>query len=138
MTISFEEFKQLMREIVDLDANYPLTTETYFEKDLGVTGDDGYELLVDIENSLEIEFLTAGDNCQEIFGLEPGQYLFHSEGINLTGLFETLFRFLSNEPYTIEKYSEVQDLTVGKLYEVVTRIQRINGEKTKTPHNPCD
>jgi acyl carrier protein len=104
---SFEEVCQIIRDQAQLDPDERITPETQFERDLGITGDDGSEIIDSVEKHYGIQF------TPDSFGLEPNEYLFNSEGIDLIPGF---LRILFNKPEP-----EVRSFTVGELYDAVVK-----------------
>ena len=51
-----------------------ITKETQFERDLGITGDDGVLVLTEVEKAFGIKF--SGRS----FNLRPNEYLFNPNG----------------------------------------------------------
>lgn len=82
-----------------------ITKETQFERDLGITGDDGVLVLTEVEKAFGIKF--SGRS----FNLRPNEYLFNPEGVDLLGPF---VRTVLRKPKP-----EIRRLTVGELYEAV-------------------
>jgi hypothetical protein len=98
---SFERFCEMIREKSGFSQSKLITPDTQFERDLGITGDDGSELLETIERNYHIQF------TRESFGLAANEYLFHGEGFDLFG---TLIRTLRRKPEP-----EFRSFTVGEL-----------------------
>lgn len=73
------EFSVCRRE--NIDAN------TYLENDLGITGDDGVELLEGAGKVFGVSFSAEEDSFRDAFSLKEKEYLFHSEGIDFLALF---------------------------------------------------
>lgn len=92
-----------------------ITAETLFEDDLGITGDDGVELLEATEKHFGVELCSEEDGYRKTFNLAPNEYLFHPEGFCFNP-FNLIRKLLGlNETEIIRK------LTVGELYDVVCR-----------------
>jgi hypothetical protein len=51
-----------------------------FEGDLGLTGDDGTDLLTATEKRFDVTFDDSETGIPETFDLRPNEYLFNSEG----------------------------------------------------------
>lgn len=58
----------------------PICPSTQFEKDLGITGDDGVELLEAIEKHFGVAIGNNQTGVRETFKLGSNEYLFHGEG----------------------------------------------------------
>jgi hypothetical protein len=106
---SFEQFAKSMREFAVLSSGTAITPATRFEKDLGITGDDGKDLLVVIEKHFGVQLSSREHGVRQVFSLKPNESLFHSEGFDLLGIF-------SGE--------SVREFTVGELYDVVCRVSK--------------
>lgn len=73
------DFAGCRREIID--------ENTWLEKDLGITGDDGVELLEEAEKVFGVSFSAEEGGFRKAFSLKENEYLFHSEGIDFLALF---------------------------------------------------
>lgn len=91
----------IIRENQGISSSVLINEKTFLEKDLGITGDDGCDLLAEIENRLNLSFSGKNGSLQRSFELSAGQHLFGSEGFNP---FALLFR------------EKVKPVTVGDLY----------------------
>jgi hypothetical protein len=58
-----------------------ITGITLLDRDLGITGDDGIELLEELQERFGVSFAGADGTLGETFGLEKGEFLFESEGV---------------------------------------------------------
>lgn len=86
--------------------------ETQFERDLGLTGDDGADLFAATEKRFGVTLCSQGEGLRETFNLGPNEFLFHSEGWGIPFRFTSIFT--SVEPI-------VRKFTVGELFEAVVR-----------------
>lgn len=68
------------------DHKSAITEHTLLDADLGITGDDGVELLEDAEKKFGVSFVTEERSFQETFGLGENEYLFNSEGVDFLGI----------------------------------------------------
>lgn len=105
--MSFENFIYFMSEFCFVDVE-KITRDSLVEDDLGVTGDDGDELLIAIENEFGIRFADENGSIRKAFDLKEDEYLFHSEGMHL------FFR----------KKENVFPMTVGQFYDVVIKLSK--------------
>jgi acyl carrier protein len=105
---SFERLVETIREQCRLRPNKRVAPETQFERDLGVTGDDGEELLEAVEERFGVKF------TRESFGLEPNEVLFGPEA-NFPGFDDLLSVFGKRPTKTLRTF------TAGELFEVVKR-----------------
>ena len=117
MKPSFDEFAGFIRSRARTPQRKPIAPATRFDDDLGVTGDDGVDLLKAVELEYGISFESEERSFRETFNLKPNEYLFGAEaGPTLLGHFAmaTIFGPASDT---------VRPLTVGELYETVLQIQ---------------
>ena len=80
-TPSFEEFATFVREWARIPARIEIVPETLFEDDLGITGDDGCELLQATEKHFWVCLSSPEDGYRRTFDLAPHEFLFHGEGL---------------------------------------------------------
>ena len=102
----FEALAQLIRDFAGLDFSHDIKHSTLFEDDLGITGDDGGELLEAVAQHYNIELATVEDGYRKTFGLAKDEFLFHSEGF-FGGFGE-----------------KVHPFTVGELFSAVQRARQ--------------
>ena len=114
---SFDEVAAFVKEFAGIQKSQSLQPNTRLEHDLGITGDDGDELLEEAGRRFRVELATADGGYRPNFGLRPNEYLFSSEGVDLIGI-TILLRWLSREPKPV-----VVDLTVGRLHDVIARVR---------------
>ena len=117
---SFEDLAELIRKCQGLKADKPINPDSQFERDLGVTGDDGTELLQKIEQHYGIHF------TPESFQLQDNEFLFNGEGLDIFGV---VWRMIRNKPE-----SEVRSFTVGELYLALQREIEVKA-KRETPQS---
>ena len=115
--ITFDQFTNFIRDYWHVSDRKKVSPETQFERDLGLTGDDGIELLEATEKRFGVTLCSEETGLRETFNLGPTEYLFHSEGLDLFP-----FRFTSLlsavEP-------TVREFTVGELFEAVRKAKGI-------------
>ncbi len=101
---SIERVVELVRRQAGLRPSVAILAETRLERDLGVTGDDGDDLLRAAEKEFGVTF------TRESFDLKPGEYLFGPEGLlpDLIGLFK-------------HSRDEIKPFTVGDLHVVICK-----------------
>ena len=126
-SLTFDEFARFIRQYWAVPARKGITPETRFERDLGLTGDDGDDLLLATEKQFGVALCSDETGVRETFNLEPSEFLFHSEGLELfpfemTSLFGTAAHF-------------VREFTVGELYEAVrkTKAGQSKSSEAATP-----
>ncbi|MEN4789313.1 hypothetical protein [Pantoea agglomerans] len=110
------DFAGCRREIID--------ENTWLEKDLGITGDDGVELLEEAEKVFGVSFSAEEGGFRKAFSLKENEYLFHSEGIDFFGIVY-LCRRLRGIPAPV-----IRDLSVGQLHSVL--VEALNKKERVT------
>jgi len=103
---SFEQFADFIRVQCGVSAKKNITAESKFEDDLGITGDDGYDLLKATEKRFDVRLSDAEHGYSHTFDLGPGEILFQGEG---------LFNY----------YGSVREFTVGDLYRAVRKAKEV-------------
>jgi acyl carrier protein len=106
-SVCFDEFVLFLREWAHIPIREKISPETQFERDLGITGDDGCELLEAAESKFGIHLSSEEDGYRKTFDLAPNEYLFTSEG----GMVHELMSLFNN--------SVIRPFTVGELYSAV-------------------
>jgi hypothetical protein len=113
---TFNDVAHFVRDWAHIPGKNQITTETQFERDLGITGDDGDELLKAAQTRFRVD-LTDGDNgYRTIFNLGSNEYLFNSEGLPWfggTGMITLFAR--PNTNFTVRSF------TVGELCEAIQK-----------------
>lgn len=110
--LTFENLVALIRSDQRISVSKSITEHTELERDLGITGDDGAELLIEIEKQFSLSFAGKDGTIKEVFGLGENQYLFHSEAF---------FPFTWLLSIFGKKEAYVKPLTVGQLYEAAKK-----------------
>lgn len=130
---------EVIQFIYDFSYNYDrgvITEYTLLEKDLGICGDDGVELLLEAERIFNLDF-DYGKGFEYNFGLSENEYLFTGEGANLIGMllvdlltllrlskFPIIKRLLNSSADPI-----IRDLSVRELHRVICNIkQQMNSD----------
>ena len=111
---TFEQLADFIREWSQLPEYKHIAPETLFERDLGITGDDGTDLLEAIEKRFNVELASEKNGLRKTFNLQPNEYLFHSEGWGPT--IPDLLSFFKRTPTPI-----VRSFTVGELFDAVEK-----------------
>ena len=70
---SFEQFADFIRVQCGVSAKKNITAESKFEDDLGITGDDGYDLLKATEKRFDVRLSDAEHGYSHTFDLGPGE-----------------------------------------------------------------
>ncbi|MDP2769369.1 MAG: DUF1493 family protein [Giesbergeria sp.] len=117
-TVTLAEVIACIRESQGIKEAKPISDATLLERDLGITGDDGDELLEALQKRFSVSFTGSDGTLREAFGLEKDEYLFHSEGFSLFLMIANLFGF------SIEK---VKPLTVAQLHHVILDRRKNSG-----------
>ena len=113
--LTIENLVALIRTTQGLSKKKVINETTLLENDLGITGDDGRELLEEIENQFNLSFAGKDGSLKDVFDLENDQYLFHSEGVDLFGIFSFL---LGKKP------ENVKPISVGELFNAASKAKR--------------
>jgi hypothetical protein len=111
--LQFEQFAEFIRECCCLGQDERIAPDTQFERDLGVTGGDGEDLLKEAEKLYSVKL------TRESFNLEPNEYLFGSDAA-----FPDLLEIFGKRPTTT-----LRSFTVGELFEVIRKESENNSEK---------
>jgi hypothetical protein len=119
--LSIDQLVKIIRDNQGIGENEQLRSDSQLERDLGITGDDGEELLEAIGKRFGITF------TRQSFGLGENEYLFGPEASFDFGL-GALVRILRRRPPP--KY---RILTVGELYEVVRKELESQGRQRDEP-----
>ncbi len=126
---SFDELAAFIRVQAQVPIEQPIWADTQFERDLGVTGDDGGYLVQAVEKRFAIPLSTEEAGYRKAFGLGPHEYLFNSEGFPLWELL----------PFVPK--STVRALTVGELHDALRALGSADGEAISLPDRsrtgPC-
>jgi hypothetical protein len=109
--LTFGDFAAFVHEYLSVSDRKPIRPDTRFERDLGVTGDDGNDLLEATERRFGVSLCSEETGVRETFNLRPNEYLFHSEGIGPEGVAPSLL-FGPTVPI-------VRGFTVGELFNAV-------------------
>jgi hypothetical protein len=110
--LTFERFTEFLRRWWRIPKVTVIASGTQFDRDLGITGDDGQDLLNATEREFGVRLSSEEHGYRETFNLAPNEYLFQSEGGAVW------------EPTTLFGTSIVRAFTVGELYEAVKRALR--------------
>lgn len=109
VTATFDEVVRALRASQAIPGHVMITGATLLEDELGITGDDGCELLQEMESVFKVSFAGADGSLREAFGLDGDQFLFHGEGWKLLALF---------------RKENVKPLSVGELHRVIVERQQ--------------
>ena len=115
--VTLEDVISVIRESHGFGERKAITESSLLENDLGITGDDGCELLEEIRNKFGVSFAGSDGTLREAFCLKHDEFLFHSEGMSLFLMVASFFGF------AIEK---VKPLSVGELHQVVAKLKESN------------
>ncbi len=106
--INIDELIDFIREHQGISEKQIIEETTQLENGLGITGDDGCELLEAIEKKFGISFVGSDGTLREAFNLKDDEYLFHSENFH----FYNFFNFNRDT-------EKVNLITVRQLYEAI-------------------
>jgi hypothetical protein len=120
--LSFNDFAEFIRQWARLSRKKHIAPETEFEAGLGITGEDGSELLKAVEQRFRVTLSSDEHGYRKTFNLGPNECLFHSEGFGprLQGL------MIFGRPAPV-----VVTFTVGALYNAVQSALRKNAGESK-------
>jgi hypothetical protein len=108
-TPSFDELAVFIRKWAMLPSDERIAPDTQFERDLGITGDDGGRLLHAIETHFDAQLATDEDGYRKTFDLKKNEFLFNSEAFPLWELL----------PFV--RQSTVREFTVGELHTALEK-----------------
>ncbi|MGD0939806.1 MAG: hypothetical protein ABR905_08830 [Terracidiphilus sp.] len=118
---TFEQLADFIREWSQLREYKNIAPETLFERDLGITGDDGAGLLEAVEKRFGVDLTSGEGGLQKTFNLQPNEFLFNSEGWGPS--LEDLLSFFKRTPTPV-----VRSFTVGELYNAVEKVLKKKSE----------
>ena len=118
-----EDLSAVIREFAGLRPDRRINARTRIDRDLGITGDDGIDLLRTVETRFQVSVGLVDGRIRQVFGLGENEYLFGSEGLEIPFL-SGLSRRITGKPAPV-----IRDLTVGELlaaihWSMVTPSQR--------------
>jgi len=116
--IQFDDVVSVIRANNGIPERTPILAESRLEDDLGITGDDGCELLEELERKFNIVFSDGNGSLRKTFNLAEDEFLFHSEGADLWRWIAGLFG---------KDVEKVRPLTVGELHRVV--VEKANASR---------
>jgi hypothetical protein len=125
-SISFEQLAEFIRDSACIGSRKAIARETQFERDLGITGDDGCELLEATEKRFDVKLHSEEDGYRATFNLGPNEFLFHSEGGFMLPLYDSnpLITIFGSETVSLGD-ENVRAFSVGELYEAIcTQLQK--------------
>lgn len=109
----FADLATFIRNWAQLPAEQSIKPDTQFERDLGITGDDGGALLLAVEKHFSIQLWTEGNGYRKVFNLRNREYLFNSEAYPIWELL----------PFV--RKSVVRTFTVGELYAAIVDVAQL-------------
>ena len=116
---SFEKVAEFVRNWARISAKQPITVHTQFERDLGITGDDGGELLLAAQENFKVDLADGGNGYRKLFNLGANEYLFNAEGFSFgSGRTDMITLFTNTNP-------SVRSFTVGELHEAISKASPI-------------
>ena len=116
---TFGEIADFVREWASIPTKQEITPDTQFERDLGITGDDGSDLLEAVQKRFSVNLAPDESGYRTTFNLRPNEYLFNSEGFSIgSGGTDMITLFTNTNP-------SVRRFTVGELYEATRKAPSI-------------
>jgi hypothetical protein len=112
---TFHEVEAFVRDFARLGRKEVITPDTRLEADLGITGDDGGELLQKAAAHFGVQLADPVHGYRSTFGLGEHEFLFHDEGLDLLGI-GVLIRRLRKQPEP-----RIRELTMGELHNAILR-----------------
>lgn len=73
--LSFDQFAAFIRRWAVVSDRKLISLETQFERDLGITGDDGSDLLIATEREFGVKLSSENDGYRKTFSLGANEYL---------------------------------------------------------------
>lgn len=107
----------------------PIDGNTWLEADLGISGDDGVDFLVEVAQAFGVVLHTEEEGYRLTFNLQENEYIFTSEGVDLLGV-SRLINWLRGIPRPV-----IRDLSVGHLYRVLVEAHQKQMAKQETNKN---
>ena len=126
---SLDEFIEFIRRNQGISRKREIQASSLLEQDLGITGDDGDDLLDAIQKRYGLSFIGHDGTIRSVFGLGPDQFLFHSE--------PNLFQFLGSLFGGSLDPTKVKSISVGELYRA-TADAYARSSKSSTSNTPND
>jgi hypothetical protein len=112
---TFSEIADFVRRWAFIPSKQQITPHTQFERDLGITGDDGCDLLEAVQKQFRVNLAPDEAGYRTIFGLGQNEYLLSSEGFSIgSGGTDMITLFTNTNP-------SVRAFTVGELYEAIQK-----------------
>ncbi|MBX3665906.1 MAG: DUF1493 family protein [Burkholderiales bacterium] len=115
---TFQDVEAFVRTFAGLRQQQVVAPDTRLEADLGITGDDGDELLQEASRHFGVQLAHPVFGYRPAFCLAEDEHLFHGEGFDLLGI-GTFVRWLRKKPRP-----RVRDLTVAELQNAILRLKR--------------
>ena len=112
---TFHEVELFVRDFAGLRPGTRLMPSTRLDADLGITGDDGDELLKAASKHFSVALADPVHGYRATFGLGQDEHLFHDEGLDLLGA-GAFIRWLTGASRV-----RVRDVTVQALHEAILR-----------------
>lgn len=112
---TFQEVETFVRHFAGLRQNHVVEPASRLEADLGITGDEGDDLLQGASRQFGVQLADPVLGYRSTFGLAHDEYLFHGEGLDLLGI-GAIIRWIRKEPRP-----RVRDLTMAELHNAILR-----------------
>lgn len=115
MRPGLDEVVAVVREFAAIGPDRQISMDTRMEADLGITGDDGVDLLRAVESRFDVAMGVKDGSLRSVFDLAENEYLFGSEGLEVPFL-NRIYRWITGNPAPV-----IRDLTVGELVAVIRK-----------------
>ena len=112
---TIQDIELFVRDFAGLRTGREITPQSRLDADLGITGDDGDDLLRAAAEHFGAKLAHPVHGYRETFSLGENEYLFHAEGLDLIGV-SGLLRWVLKQPLP-----KVRDLTLAELHDAILR-----------------
>ena len=120
---SFDEVAAFVREFAGISPHRSIKPETRLEADLGITGDDGDDLLRAANEHFQVDLASPDNGIAQTFRLGPNEYFFHPEGFDLFGI-SLIIRWFRRQPAPAYR-----DLTAGELHKAISEAPALRSDR---------
>jgi len=112
---SFDEVAAFVHEFAGISPHRSIKPETRLVADLGITGDDGDDLLRAANEHFQVDLASPDNGIAQTLRLGPNEYFFRPEGVDLFGI-SLIIRWFRGEPAPAYR-----DLAVGELQKAISK-----------------
>ena len=114
--VTVDDITAFVRDHQGIGRRRVITPETRFDADLGITGDDGLDLIRAAQAHFGVSLMSEEHGVREAFGLGSDEFLFGPEGFDPIGW---LIGPFMNRPQPI-----IRDLTAAALFQAILSAPR--------------